>query len=168
MTAVTVDLADLETLIFATAAIKSIEDALAARRRDPFMTPHLNYTEAHNRLVGAMREAQRSASNDTLVKYDEPLTKPEIGALRYVDKACSAKTPGLALFVIATEDKAAGGEAMSVYDRLAAKGCIEMGQFVQGVVWAGANTPQITADPKGYAARLTNRGRSLLAATKVL
>lgn len=105
-----------------------------------------------------MRNAQRAASNDAVVKFDEPLTKSEIRALRYVDSASN-------VFVISPADKAADGEAMSIYDRLAAKGCVEMGQFVQGVVWAGAPAAQLTADEKGYAARLTHRGRALLAAT---
>lgn len=163
MSSVQVDLDDLETIVFAAAAIKNIEGVLSARKRDPFMQPHLEFTAAHDRLATAMRNAKRElASGDTLVAYNEPLTKEEANALRYVAKASEDKTPGISVFVISPEDKGEPGVAMSVYDRLAAKGCLEMGQFVQGIVWAGAPAPQITADPKGYAARLTPRGREKL------
>jgi hypothetical protein len=157
MATVTVDLADLETIIFATGVIKTIEGALASRTRDPFVQPHLDYTAAHDRLAAAMRNARRAESG-TLVGWDEPLTKEEMGALRYVSAALEQKVPGIRAFVISPEDKGEPGRAMSVYDRLAAKGCLKMGQFVQGIVWAGENAPQLVADEKGYAALITPCG----------
>jgi len=167
MTKVTVDLEDLERIVFAASAVKAIEGSLAAWRRDPFVQPHLDFTDAQKRLESAMRNATRGQLG-TLVNFDAPLTKEEINALQYVMGACDAKNPGLALFVISPEDKGEPGRQMSVYDQLAAKGCIEVGQFVQGVVWAGADRPQIVADPKGYAARPTRRGlEKLQAATMV-
>lgn len=171
MTEVTVDLDDLEALVFASSAIKTIEGSLASFRRDPFAQDALGrFVPAQRRLESVMRSARRAERNDTLVKYDEPLTIEESNALQYVVSACDAyvvsacdaKTPGLALFVISPEDKGEPGVAMSVYDRLAAKGCIEVGQFIQGVMWAGADAPQFVADPKGYAARPTTRGRGKL------
>ena len=44
MATVTVDLADLEKLVFAAAAIKTIESALQQRRNDPFVREHLDFT----------------------------------------------------------------------------------------------------------------------------
>lgn len=167
MTAVNVDLADLETIVFATGAIKAIESALANRLVDPFVRPHLDYTAAHDRLATAMRNAARAAAG-TLVAFDEPLTKTEVKALRYILDATDPgrKKPGVAdLFVISGMDKAGLGEDMSIYDRLAAKGCVQIGQFITGVVWSGAPSPEVRADPeRGFAAKITDRGRALLTA----
>lgn len=163
MTDVTVDLADLETLVWATAALKTIEGTLANRMVDPFVRPHLNFTEAHERCAAAMRNATR-AQTGTAVAWDEPLTKVQANTLRYVLKAMNEKKSGWQLFVISPADKAAPGELMGEFDRLAAKGCLRMGQFVDGVMWAGASAPDIKADAdKGYAAQVTDRGRKKLA-----
>lgn len=168
MTAVTVDLADLETIVFATGAIKAIESALANRSADPFVRPHLNYAAAHDRLATAMRNASRAEAG-TLVAFDEPLTKTEAKALRYVLDATdpgkgARKKPGVAeWFAMSGMDKAGLDEDMSIYDRLAAKGCVQIGQFVTGVVWSGAPAPEVKADPeRGFAAKITDRGRAML------
>lgn len=166
MTAVTVDLQDLEKIVFASSAIKIIESTLAGRKNDPFVRPHLDFTEAHERLATAMRNATRAAAG-TLVNFDEPLTKTEARALRYILEAVDERKAGLPWFVISAADKAAEGEDMSIYDRLSAKGCIQIGMFITGVVWTGAPAPDIKADPdRGYAARITARGRSLLTASE--
>ena len=149
MTSVVVDLADLETIVFTTGAIKAIEVALATRKSDPFVRPHLEYTAAHDRLAEAMRNARR-ADADTVVKWDEPLTDEEFNDLRDVEGV-----PGGVRFVPIT--------SKSRYDRLSAKGCIVLGQYVEGILWAGASGPELQVDPKGYAARITPRGREKLA-----
>lgn len=162
---VTVDYDDLERIVYAASAIKQIEGALVSFRRDPMVQRLGDFIPAQKRLESAMRNAKR-AELGTLVNYDEPLTPEESSNLAYIKAACEDRDPpgGLfGLFVISPEDKAEPGRAMSPYDRLAAKGMIEIGQFVQGVVWAGADAAQLTADPKGYAARLTARGRAYLA-----
>ena len=111
MTSVTVDLADLETLVMTTGALKTIEGALQARKADPFVREHLDFTAAHDRLATAMRNAMR-ASADTLVPFDEPLTEVEIKLLRRIDGGMNFLTP---------EEKAPEeDEPMSVVDRLAA------------------------------------------------
>lgn len=160
---VTVDLADLETLVWATAALKTIEGTLANRKVDPFVRAHLDFTEAHERCAAAMRNATRAAAG-TAVKWDEPLTKSQARALRYVLDAMDKRKSGLPWFVISPAEKAAPGERMGEFDVLAAKGCLKMGQFINGVVWAGASAPDITPDvEKGYAAQITDRGRKKLA-----
>lgn len=164
MTAVIVDLADLETIVFATGAIKAIESTLANRMVDPFVRPHLDYTAAHDRLATAMRNARRAEAG-TLVQFDEPLTRAEARALRYVLDAEEVRKSGVAWFAISGPDKAALGEEMSIYDRLAAKGCVQIGQFVTGVVWSGAPAAEVKADPeRGFAAKITDRGRAMLTA----
>ncbi len=163
MTDVTVDLADLEALVFASAAVKNIEALFAVRKQDPFVQPHLEVSASLERCAAAMRNAKRAAAG-TVVNWDEPLTKVQANALRYVLKAMNEKKSGWQLFVISPEDKAARGEQMSVFDVLAAKGCLRMGQFVDGVLWAGSAAADIKADAeKGYAAQVTDRGRKKLA-----
>jgi hypothetical protein len=158
MTQVTVDSDDLEALVFGTGVIKNIEGSLAAFKRDPFTKTNVPLTEAHDRLASAMRNAKR-AQADTLVKWDEPLTKDEQIALAAVAASCKEMGD---VKRISPKDKAPDrGEAMSIYDRLAAKGIIEMGQFLIGIMWAGQQSPAITAQPE-FAARLTPRGRSML------
>lgn len=157
MTKVTVDLVDLETIVFATAAIKTIEGALAARHNDPFVQPHLDFTEAHNRLATEMRNAKR-ADADTLVAWNGTLDDEEIRCLKGFDEP---------FLVIEPKDKAPKfGQQMSIFDQLAAKGCVEIGQVVSGVVWPGRDRPDIRTDPY-YAVRMTQRGYDKLAeATK--
>ena len=155
MPSVTVDLADLETLVITTGTMKTIESALQARRSDPFVRQHLEFTEAHDRLASAMRNAMR-ASADTVVKFDEPLDGDEIQILRQIDAGKGSLT---------TKEKAPEKDAaMSVADRLAAKGCVVMGNFVTGILWAGAKAvSDIRADDKGFAVKITDRGRQKLA-----
>ena len=154
MTTVTVDLKDLETIVFATGVIKTIEGSLAAFRRDPFVQPHLNFTDAHKRLAAMMRDATRAEAG-TLIPYNEPLNKKELSCLR------AAASSG---FYISRKEKAPeGGEAMSIWDRLMSKGMIAMGQVVTGVVYAGASSvEQVIVDPERFAIRLTDRGRNEL------
>lgn len=163
MTAVTVELPDLETIVFATGIIKTIEGALAGRRNDPFVREHLDFTAAHDRLAAAMRNATRAAAG-TAVPFDEPLTKTEVLVLRYILDATDPGKGAHKRFAISGPDKA--GEP--AYDRLAAKGCIQIGQFVTGVVWSGADRPEVVADAdRGFAAKITDRGRAMLTAFEI-
>jgi hypothetical protein len=157
-TPVTVDLADLERIIFAASAVKQIESLLAAFKRDPFIKPHLEFTDASLRLEGVMNSAKRSAASargDTLVNYDEPLNEDEMKLLRrFVD--AEGEGP---IWFISAKDKAPADarKAMSTYDRLAAKGMVRMGQVVSGVVWAGQDRPDLRVEPR-FAVALTERG----------
>ena len=157
MTKVTVDHDDLETIIFATAAIKTIEGALAARKSDPFVRPHLDYTAAHDRLASAMRNAKRAENQDTLVKFDDPLTGEEMTALTGVHEATTGKYASR--FMVLSTKAGIGGKV--IYDQLAAKGCVEMGTLVHGVVWSGASNPELEPEA-AYGIRLTARGREKL------
>ena len=152
MTTVTVDLKDLETLVMATAIIKTIESALQQRKNDPFVKPHLDFTEAHDRLASVMRNATRAEAG-TLFGWDDELTKDEIEQLQFVDGGNCQITPAYRL-------------KEPAFDSLAAKGCIVLGQLVNGVVWAGANRPELQVDPKGFAVKITDRGREKLRTLK--
>jgi hypothetical protein len=83
MTTVTVDLEDLTTVLFATGVVKTIEGALAARKNDPFVLPHLDFTEAHDRMASEMRNATRAAAG-TLINWDAALTEGDIALLRKI------------------------------------------------------------------------------------
>lgn len=161
MPTVAVDIEDLERLVFATSVLKTIEGALASYKEDPFVKPHLDFTSAHNRLASVVRNFHRSARQDTLIKFDAPLEPDEIAMLRELDST-EQDTPWRLLSV---KDKLPKrGEEMSVFDRLAAKGCIVMGNFMKGVRWADDPKPQLQADPSGFAIKLTDRGRQKLLA----
>lgn len=153
---VTVDLDDLEAIVFGTGVIKNIEGSLASFKNDPFTRTKVPLTEAHDRLASAMRNARRAGA-DTLVKWDEPLTKEEQIALAAVAAACKEAGD---VKVLSGKQKGGSG-VMSDWDRIAAKGMIEMGQFITGILWAGQQSPAITAKPE-FAARLTSRGKNML------
>jgi len=156
MAQVTVDLSDLETLVFTTGALKTIEGALQSRKSDPFVQPHLNFTEAHNRLATAMRNASRGTA-DTVVPWDEPLETYE---RHFLESVANNEENGLPT-TIGTDFRLEHPEI----DRLMCKGAITLGQLVKGVIWAGKDRPEPPPDPSGFAVRVTERGRSKL--TKV-
>ena len=148
MPSVTVDLEDLETIVFTTGALKTIEGALQQRKNDPFVKPHLEFTAAHDRLASAMRNARRSEAG-TLVPWDGELSTDELDFLRDVDAGDVDR--------ILLETKIS-------FDSLAAKGCIDFGQPLTGVLWAGEKTPTWMIDALGdYCVRITVRGRAKLA-----
>lgn len=161
MPTVAVDLDDLEKLVMGTGALKTIEGAIVARSRDPFTPDRHELTGAHNRLAAAMRNAKRGDA-DTLVPWDGDLDEDEIKLLREID---SFQIDGRkAMLILTPEQKAPeGGAAMSVADRLAAKGCVIMGQLVKGILWAGDERPMLTPDPSGYPIKITARGAEKLA-----
>ena len=162
MKTVTVDLEDLEKIVFATSVIKTIESTMAARKNDPFVRPHLEFTEAHDRLASAMRNARRAEAG-TLVAWDGKLEEDEIAMLKAIvrhdrDEEHRATHTGLP-FTISNEEKTGYGAA----DRLAAKSCVRMGQFIHGVIWAGDAAPSITPSARGFAVTITPRGVQKLA-----
>ena len=161
MTAVTVDLADLERLVMTTGAIKAIEQAMHQRRNDPFVREHLNFTEAHDRLATVMRNAQRSKSGgNTLVEFDGPLEDDEVKVLLRL----KATDQGW-FHRISTKEKLGSylkDNKLSVFDRLSAKGMCIIGQLCEGAVFAGDPGPQIRPT-LGFAVKVTDRGRAKVA-----
>ena len=155
MTSVTVDLEDLRTLVLTAGALKTIEGALASRKADPFVREHLDFTEAHNRLASAMRNAER-ADAGTLVPWDGDLDDAEIDLLHAIDT-------GEHVILTRRQKSPNPGAAMSVADQLAAKGCVVIGQLVKGILWAGEAAPDLVVDPQGFPVRITQRGREKLA-----
>ena len=148
MTSATVDLNDLETVVIATGYLKSIESILASRKTDPFVTPHLDFTAAHDRLASAMRNARRAEAG-TLVPWDGELDDMEVLLLQDVaDREMGIKNIGCH-----KED----------YTTLMAKGCVVIGQEVHGILWAGEKQPDIRITPNYYSVRITDRGREKLA-----
>lgn len=146
---VEVEIEDLETIIFATAIIKSIESSLQQRKQDPFIRPHLDYTAASEALTAAMNSARRSVSG-TLVAWDGALDKDETELLKEFIKS--------EVFEITAEFRT---ETKQV-DSLMAKGCIRIGQLVRGAVWPGEARPDIQP-VAGFALSITSRGKDKLA-----
>jgi hypothetical protein len=148
MSSVTVDLADLETLVMTTGALKVIEGAIVQRKNDPFVREHLDFTAAHDRLAASMRNARRAEAG-TLVPWDGELDGVEVLLLRDVaDMEMGVKAIGCH-----KED----------YTTLMAKGCVIIGQEVNGILWAGEKQPDIRITPGYYSVRITDRGREKLA-----
>lgn len=149
---VTVDLKDLETVVFATGALKTIEGALQARKNDPFVMPHLNFTPAHNRLAQAMREATR-ASAGTAVGWDDPLTLKEAILLGDIVKSADTKDDDLLFGVVIPADEKVD------FDSLSSKGMIKFGQHLVGVLWSGEEVPRLQVDPDNFSVVIMARGR---------
>jgi hypothetical protein len=162
MTTVTVDLADLERLVMTTGALKVIEQAMQQRRNDPFVREHLNFTESHDRLATAMRNAQRSNNKgNTLVEFDGPLEDDEAKTLRLM-----AVDRQNWFHEISNKEKLGfylKDGKLSVFDRLAAKGMCVIGQLCEGAVFAGEPGPQIRPVTRGFAVKVTDRGRAKVA-----
>lgn len=146
---VEVELEDLETLIFATSIIKVIEGSLQARKSDPFIKPYLEYTNASNNLTTAMNHARR-ATAATETAWNGELDAAEIKLLKEFIQSPTFQIDG--------EFR----KKRPAVDSLMTKGCIRIGQLVQGAVWPGEDRPDIQAVP-GYALAITNRGSDKLA-----
>lgn len=149
---VEVEIEDLETIVFATAVIKTVEGALQSRKQDPFVRPHLEYTKAHDALVSAMNSARRSESSGmTVTAWDGDLTDNEIALLEEFEDSPS--------LVINPQFR-----KKHPVDDLAAKGCLRIGQCVEGAVWPGEAKADIRPLPT-FAIAITLRGREKLEKT---
>jgi hypothetical protein len=156
MATVTVDLDDLEALIFHTGTLKTIEGALMSRRNDPFVRPHLDITPSHNRLAAEVRNAKRAESG-TATKWDEPATREEQNLLRcFEDK--NGRLASVIHINAVRRNPAAGEDYTPAIDTLASKGMIVIGQVLTGVLWAGDDRPEFKIDPSAWALKITPRG----------
>lgn len=146
---VEVELDDLETLVFSTSVIKAVEQALQQRKQDPFIKPHLEFTQASEALTAAMNHARRAHAG-TATEWDGALTDKEIELLK--EFAASNVFEVTGEFRLKTKE----------VDSLAAKGCIKIGQLVAGAVWPGE--PKADIKPvAGFALAITPRGNDKLA-----
>lgn len=145
---VEVEIEDLETIVFATAIIKTIESQLQTRKVDPFVKLHLEYSRAHDALVAAMNGARRSEAA-TATPWDGELDDKEIKLLKeFVKSPVFEVTPE---FRVKTKQ----------VDSLMAKGCIRIGQLVSGAVWPGEQRPDLRP-VEGFALAITPRGSDKL------
>jgi hypothetical protein len=152
---VSVDLQDLETLVFATGAIKLIEAALHQRSNDPFVPQDNEIRSAHDRLAAVARNAKRG-SLGTAVNWVDPLTDKEAVMLKKIEARC--EKGAFKAWAVKPEYRL---EHMEI-DSLGAKGCVVLGQALEGVLWAGAERPEFKPDPDWYLVKVTPRGRERL------
>jgi hypothetical protein len=146
MTTVSVEYEDLETLVWATSVLKNIESLLVQRKSDPFIKPHLDFTEAHNRCASVMRNSQRS-SKDTVVPWDGELDDKEDKFLVWLYREGGR-----------ADLTADYRERFPEAERLMCKGMIDIGQRVRGVKWPGEPQVEFSLNPTGLAVRITYRG----------
>ena len=158
MPQVTVDLDDLEALVWGSGAIKAIEASLASFRRDPFTPNPEVISQAHERLATAVRQAKRDGAG-TAVDFNEPLTSAELKLLRKTAVNAAATHKRGAPFpvtLINTKDK------VGDYDRLAAKGCIVIGTTGAAFVFPGQKDPLLIIEPNKLGVMITPRGSDRL------
>jgi hypothetical protein len=139
---VTIDSDDLEALLFSTAAIKSVENALIAQKRDEqFKSAAGRFSAAHDRAANAWREATRRRDRPEL--FREPTAK-ELEELRRLDLAGARGPQGIEVNVGSLR-------------HLLGPGWIEFGVHRQQVNWTGSGAvwQHETAAPR---CRLTARG----------
>ena len=151
MTEVSVDLDDLKALVYATGAVKAIEQTIIQARRDPFSAPYM--TMSHGRIAQAILHAERSArSGETATGWDDPLSDGEVDLLM----KCGDERMPFERFTRANR-------ASMPIDSLASKGMIIIGQCVHAVIWAGASTvSDVIADGVWFAVKVTPRGEKKL------
>ncbi len=151
MTTVTVDVADLQTLLFATGCIQTIEGALKNRDRDPLaVSAKGKLSEAHDRLATAWRRASR-----------EPPPEPDEADIATLRRMFAASDAAMI---------AVGTDGLGTVNRFAqVLQLIEAGPAWPGVKidWPAPATPEFRQDgmdPRDlrYAARLTARGLAVL------
>lgn len=153
---VTVNLDDLEKVIFGTAAVKTIEAAMDARKRDPLIPPRRDLSDALQRLTDAARSVRRGQET-YITPWDEPLDNAENQTLNYV---CANYDPAdwdKRMTRIDVTDYA-NQRITTTFDQLANKGMVVIGNPVIGVIWPGADQPEFRPDPTHYLVKPTARG----------
>lgn len=160
MTDITINLEDLETLIFGTAAVKAIEIAMDTRKRDPFVPNNQKITEALNRLSTEARSARRSKET-YITPWDGPLDEGERGCL---ENFCIDYDPNnredRVTTILASVLYGKGGPALpgGPIHGLANKGMIAIGTAAKAVIWPGADQPEFWPDPSLFYVTPTPRG----------
>jgi hypothetical protein len=151
MPSVTVDVADLEALLFATSGIKDLEAALDQRRRNPMVASTKGKMEgAHDRLSTAWRRAKREA------EWPKKLvTEADIAELRamFTDREGQMRA-----FVVLDEYPTYFVQEMLL---------VESGPLWEGyqVEWPAPAEHQFVRGPTGgirYGARLSHYGLQVL------
>lgn len=148
MKQVTVNVEDLEALVFATGVIKQIESALNVRNDDPFVKPYLKATAAHDRLAKAIRDAKRGEAG-TAINYDAALTDAEKRTLLELLDKVDEPFSGAVTIRALDKDK---------YSSLEAKGCVRFGTPFTGTAWTGETSPTLRKDPKHLVVEITAKG----------
>ena len=152
MPSVTVDVDDLEALLFATSGIKDLEAALDQRRRNPMVTGTKGKLEgAHDRLSTAWRRAKREVDFPKIV-----VTAAEIAELRSMFTGPDGK---ILAFISLPEYPMHFAQDLLL---------VESGPLWEGyrIEWPAPTEPEFVMRHTGglrYGARLSHYGRQVLA-----
>lgn len=163
---ITVLATDLQTLLFATGAIKKIEHAVAAQADDPLIPPPGMLTEAHNRLSTEWRNQTRV--NDDPI-HNQPLTAEEFFVLTLLYKVNPLHgtheiiddKPSIDML-----EQLFGISNLLALDhhlvsQLRRKGMLELGTYFQYIKWADTGEIEQTSQ-KNTQYRLSARGKMAL------
>lgn len=149
---VTIDSDDIEALIYATAAIKGIENALEANRTDPFgQLAKGRFHAAHDRICNAWREALRKPQ---FPDRFAAATATEVDQLYRLWNEGAGKMMGAEVIIRSPR--------WSECRSLQLNGFVELGVRREMVAWAMSGDVSNLDDPKCNRVRLTPRGRDAL------
>jgi hypothetical protein len=140
---VTVDSDDLEALLYATAAIRGIENALASAQRDPmFEIAKPRFSAAFDAVANAMRGAIRSATMPNIMRDPEG---EDLQVLLHLARACAV----------------AGVTVLSkphMFRHLVGMGVVEIGPHDERVVFASGSGDIWHRRSPDQRIRVTQRG----------
>ena len=157
MTTVTIEAEDLETLLFATGAIKAMEAALWASKIDPLaQMAKPKITAAHERLNRVLIVAKRQETRPELFT---PATQMEIAAVLSVvglirKSGVKAETLGVGIPV--------QSHLYTQMSSLRDRGFVELGSYRESVIWASSGVITSADSPLRQHVRLTARGKEAI------
>lgn len=163
MTDITINLEDLETLIFAAAAVKSIEIAIDTRKRDPFVPKEAPIAAALQRLSADARSARRSKETYA-TPWDGELGDDEKKWLERICKDYDPNNRELRTLLISADVLYGRDKDPTLAPRqgpihaLSNKGMLAIGTAAAAVVWPGADQPEFWPLPNYFYLMPTPRG----------
>jgi hypothetical protein len=154
----TVSADDLETLLFASGAIRSIEEALNAAKRDPWaQSAKGKLTQAYDRLSREWRNAKRAREGYPGANFADP-TAEDLLNLAAIEADVRDQGIGAAV--------ALGSPLYRIVQALHAKGLVELGVYREMVMWGDSGEVGSRDHPMIQRVRLTARGKKALEGAK--
>lgn len=146
---ITIAIDDLETLIFASGALKDVENAMASASRDiQILGAKHHLSAARDRLASAMRAAQREQV------FQAP-NQADINRLRELEESGAGLKP-LGIPVDCQSERYRECQTLML------KGLVELGTYREVVMWGSSGDVSTKDRPLVQQVRLTARGKAAL------